>query len=70
LTTGPPGLASLAIFAMSFLSHLATGKPVAPPSARSTSRLARRDNKGEGDAQVSSSYRRDEQLTSPAAVEK
>jgi hypothetical protein len=40
LTTGPPGLASIAIFAVSFLSQLATGKPVAPTAHR-----ARRDDK-------------------------
>jgi hypothetical protein len=38
LTTGPPGLASIAIFAVSFLSQLATGKLAAP--------TARRDGKG------------------------
>jgi hypothetical protein len=37
LTTGPPGLASIAIFAASSLSQLATGKPTAPHDENSTS---------------------------------
>jgi hypothetical protein len=46
LGTGPPGLASMAIFAVSILSQLATGKPTA------------RDDKGEDSAYLSSRYSR------------
>jgi hypothetical protein len=43
LASGPPGLASVAIFAVSILSQLAIGKPTAPTAHR-----GRRDDNGEG----------------------
>jgi hypothetical protein len=49
LAVGPPGLASMAIFAVSFLPQLAAGTSAAP-----TARRGGQDDKGESDASIES----------------